>query len=335
MPVARTCNSEKNSASLMVSYQQDPFLKNKQRKLFASRTWPAEFDEKVDMTRVAIDALRPWIETRVTELTGTEDEIVSEYCVAQLEAYDPVEKTIEPREVQLNIEGFLGNEGAATFMRDLWNLLLSAQRDPAGVPAEIRVAKEKEAKEAEEKAKILQSQMKRHRDDERPRHDRRMSPERGRDRRRRSPSRSRDAGLPRVEKRKRTPSPAKKEEIKMEEQKETRRKRTPSPSPAKEKTRSDRRKRTPSPSPPKEEETRVERRKRTRSPSPPMGGRYRQTERKKRTPSPSPKADDRLRQRDRRRRSPTPDRRQRRRTRSPSPHRNRRRESPRRDRYRR
>lgn len=285
----------------MVSHQQDPFLKNKQRKLFASRIWPPEFDDKVDMSRVSIEVLRPWIEKRVSELLGGEDEIVSEYCVAQLESYDPVDRTIEPREVQINLEGFLGEPQAAVFMRELWNLIKSAQLDPSGIPSELREEKERMEAEAKKQAELMRIDMSKKYDQERePRRD-------GRDRRERRPSPrrtgrhlspARDRGAPRVERRRRSPSPIRDKEV----SRATRHKRTPSPSPERDvRPRVERRKRTPSPvkraaSP---SPARVERRKRTPSPSPARGrdglrspSRSRSDDkrqpRRKRTPSPSP-----------------------------------------------
>ena len=199
-----------------VSYQQDPFLRNKQKKLFASRSWPNDFSEKVDISRVSIESLRPWVEKRVNQLLGTEDEIVYEYCIAQLEAFDPVEKTIDPREVQINLEGFLGEEKAAVFMKELWNLMLSAQVHPLGVPQQLieqqrlaeeekkrvvvelkrEVERKKETMRREQEESILKRERER-RDKAHPRaeRERKKSPSRSlsRDRRgRRARSRSRD-----------------------------------------------------------------------------------------------------------------------------------------------
>ena len=150
-----------------ISHNQDPFFRNKQKKLYASKSFPKEFAEKVDMTRVSLDAIRPWIENRVTQLLGDEDEIVNEYCIAQLEAYDPVERTIDPREVQINLEGFLGEDSSAVFMRELWSLLLSAQASESGVPEEL-IEQQKREKEAKEKeAERLRTQLERKRESER------------------------------------------------------------------------------------------------------------------------------------------------------------------------
>jgi len=107
------------------------------------------------MTRVSLESIRPWIEKRLTALLGDEDEIVNEYCIAQLEAYDPVDRSVEPRDVQINLEGFLGELNAAIFMRELWNLLLSAQNSASGVPEEL---KEQENREKEEKQRAIEKQ---------------------------------------------------------------------------------------------------------------------------------------------------------------------------------
>ena len=142
-----------------VSYQQDPFFRNKQKKLFASRSWPIEFSEKVDITKVSIESLRPWIEARITKLLGQDDEIVYEYCVAQLEAFDPVERTVDPREIQLNLEGFLGVESSAILMRELWSLLISAQSSPLGVPQELIDERKREADRKKREADELKREL--------------------------------------------------------------------------------------------------------------------------------------------------------------------------------
>jgi|LauGreDrversion4_2_1035121.scaffolds.fasta_scaffold15015_5 serine/arginine repetitive matrix protein 1 len=150
-----------------ISYQQDPFFRNKQKKLYASKSFPPEFSDKVDVSRVSLEAIRPWIERRVTQLLGDEDEIVNEYCIAQLEAYDPVERTIDPREVQINLEGFLGVDSAAILMRELWNLLLSAQLSSSGVPEELVEQKKREEEEKRGEAERVRIELEKKRKAER------------------------------------------------------------------------------------------------------------------------------------------------------------------------
>lgn len=48
-------------------------------------TFPPEFDQKVDMKKVNLDVMRPWISTRITELLGFEDEVVIDFTIGLLE----------------------------------------------------------------------------------------------------------------------------------------------------------------------------------------------------------------------------------------------------------
>jgi serine/arginine repetitive matrix protein 1 len=47
------------------------------------------------------------------------------------------------KEIQIQLEGFLGKDTAA-FCKELWNLMLSAQESTAGVPKELLEAKKLE-----------------------------------------------------------------------------------------------------------------------------------------------------------------------------------------------
>ena len=43
-------------------------------------------DIKVDIKKVNLDVLRPWIQTRIAQLLEMEDEVVVEYVLNQLQA---------------------------------------------------------------------------------------------------------------------------------------------------------------------------------------------------------------------------------------------------------
>ncbi|KAK6118607.1 hypothetical protein DH2020_047649 [Rehmannia glutinosa] len=73
----------------------------------------------VDMTKVKMDVMRPWIAKRVTELIGFEDEVLINFIYGLLEG---------------------------KFMKELWALLLSAQQNVSGVPQQFLDAKEEETK---------------------------------------------------------------------------------------------------------------------------------------------------------------------------------------------
>lgn len=43
------------------------------------------FDLKVDLSKVNVDTMKPWIATRITELLGMEDDVIIEFVYNQLE----------------------------------------------------------------------------------------------------------------------------------------------------------------------------------------------------------------------------------------------------------
>ncbi|KAI1794326.1 PWI domain-containing protein [Ganoderma leucocontextum] len=113
------------------SADQDRRFSDKELKLLKTMKFPPEFDKKVDMRKVNLSVIRPWIVKKVVELVGFEDEVVVEYAMGLLE--DDSQPTPDPRKMQINLTGFLTGSTPA-FMIALWSLLLEAQDSPAGVP---------------------------------------------------------------------------------------------------------------------------------------------------------------------------------------------------------
>ncbi|KAI4376827.1 hypothetical protein MLD38_014542 [Melastoma candidum] len=58
------------------SADQDTRISNKQAKLLKTQKFAQELEHLVDMTKVKMDVMKPWIATRVTELLGFEDEVL-------------------------------------------------------------------------------------------------------------------------------------------------------------------------------------------------------------------------------------------------------------------
>ncbi|EIN08507.1 PWI domain-containing protein, partial [Punctularia strigosozonata HHB-11173 SS5] len=98
-------------------------------KLLKTLKFPPEFDKKVDMRKVNLQVIRPWVTKKVVEFVGFEDEVVVEYAMGLMED----ENFPDPKKMQINLTGFLTSSTPA-FMSALWNLLLEAQESPAGVP---------------------------------------------------------------------------------------------------------------------------------------------------------------------------------------------------------
>ena len=111
-------------------------------------------------TKILSVAFRVWVAQRITSILGFEDEVVVELVFGHLEVrallfltpraialccvcfchfslklsllQTPAqqgghESTINPKDMQIQLTGFLGAEQGMLFMKDLWVLLLSAQ----------------------------------------------------------------------------------------------------------------------------------------------------------------------------------------------------------------
>lgn len=51
---------------------------------------------KINMDKINLDVIKPWITMRINEILGIEDDVVIEYIMSQLE-----EKTINPKIMQV------------------------------------------------------------------------------------------------------------------------------------------------------------------------------------------------------------------------------------------
>ncbi|KAK9127008.1 hypothetical protein Scep_015854 [Stephania cephalantha] len=120
------------------SADQDTRFSNKQAKLLKSQKFAPELEHLVDATKVKMDVIRPWIATRVTELLGFEDEVLINFIYGLLDGKD-----VNGKEIQIQLTGFM-EKNTGKFMRDLWSLLLSAQKNASGVPQQFLDAKEDE-----------------------------------------------------------------------------------------------------------------------------------------------------------------------------------------------
>ena len=114
------------------------------KKLIAKTKFPANFSEKVDMKKVNMETMVPWITAEVQKYVGFDDEVLVGYVQSQLQPPDG--SPVDPRAVQLNLMGFL-EKHTSTFMAELWTLLLSAQRHPMGIPEEFIEKKREEIRQ--------------------------------------------------------------------------------------------------------------------------------------------------------------------------------------------
>ncbi|KAF4538347.1 Pwi domain mRNA processing protein [Lasiodiplodia theobromae] len=121
-------------------------------KLLKSTKFPPEFEEKVDTTKVQMDIMKKWIATKVQQILETDDDMVVDFIYNLLDG----ERYPDPKKLQIALGGFL-HDDAPRFVREFWNLCLSAQsnKDTLGVPRELLEMKKdemKQDKKAQEKA---------------------------------------------------------------------------------------------------------------------------------------------------------------------------------------
>jgi len=128
---------------------QDNRFQDKEKKLMKTLKFNDTLNEPVDMRKVKLDALKPWITEKLTEILGFEDDVVIDYAINQLESTN----TPHPKSIQINLTGFLNAKNARAFMGELWPMLVSAMKNPHGIPDSLIEAKraEMEANKTDEK----------------------------------------------------------------------------------------------------------------------------------------------------------------------------------------
>uniref|UniRef100_A0A5B7AVD6 Putative serine/arginine repetitive matrix protein 1-like isoform X3 n=1 Tax=Davidia involucrata TaxID=16924 RepID=A0A5B7AVD6_DAVIN len=142
------------------SADQDTRFSNKQAKLLKSQKFAPELEHLVDMTKVKMDVMRPWIANRVTEFLGFEDEVLINFIYGLLDG-----KEVNGKEVQISLTGFM-EKNTGKFMKELWTLLLSAQKNASGVPQQLLDAKEEETRKKKEETDRIANEIQKKREKE-------------------------------------------------------------------------------------------------------------------------------------------------------------------------
>lgn len=128
------------------SADQDTRFSNKEAKLLKSQKFPAELDQLVDMSKVKMDVIRPWIANRTTEFLGFEDEVLINFIYGLLDG-----KEVDGKQIQIQLTGFM-EKNTVKFMKELWALLTSAQKNASGIPQQFLDAKAEETRKKKAEA---------------------------------------------------------------------------------------------------------------------------------------------------------------------------------------
>ncbi|KAG9300713.1 hypothetical protein G9A89_023511 [Geosiphon pyriformis] len=159
------------------SLEQDSRFSDKEKKLLKSMNFPPEYNKKssqhsfeqnhplalpqiVDLKKVNMTVIKPWIAQKVVDILGGEDEVVINYVFGLLEEPDP-----DPRMMQINLTGFL-EKNAQTFVTELWKLLLSAQDGVGGIPTVFLEQKMEEIRRKKEQDERIMAEIRKKRDKE-------------------------------------------------------------------------------------------------------------------------------------------------------------------------
>ena len=116
------------------------------QKALRKTKFPRNFETKVLLQKVNKPVLTQWIEQKVTSLLGFEDEIVASTAINLFLPSDGTCTSPDAKKAQLDLVGFLG-DSAATFSKELWNLMLEAQTCSSGIPQTLLEQKKKELAE--------------------------------------------------------------------------------------------------------------------------------------------------------------------------------------------
>ena len=135
-------------------------------KLLRSTKFPSSFSQQIDTSKINTAVITLWIEKEIENILGFEDEIVASMAV---NLFFPKVKTdddinapvtygkVDPRCAQLDLVGFLGDEQAAKFATELWEMMLDAQSQPRGIPRVL--IEQKKAEIEAQKAAIAHSNL--------------------------------------------------------------------------------------------------------------------------------------------------------------------------------
>ncbi|KAJ3123741.1 Serine/arginine repetitive matrix protein 1 [Nowakowskiella sp. JEL0407] len=122
--------------------EQDSRFADKNKKLLKNTKFAPILLKKVNVQKVNLQILRPWISQKITSLLGIEDEIVINYIFSLLENQTD-SSLIDGREMQINLTTFL-EQKTAGFMEELWRLIVEASENELGIPKVILEQKKEE-----------------------------------------------------------------------------------------------------------------------------------------------------------------------------------------------
>jgi len=143
------------------SADQDCRFSDKNKKLMKTMKFADNLDKKIDMKKVKLEIMKPFITGRLNAMMIEEDEVIIEYVFSQLEET----KYPDGKAMQIMLTGFLGKTKAKAFMSDLWEILTEAQENPHGIPKELIELKKNEILKKKEDDQRINASLHKSKDD--------------------------------------------------------------------------------------------------------------------------------------------------------------------------
>jgi hypothetical protein len=124
------------------SVEQDSRFGDKNKKLQQTLTFPDIYSRPVHIDKVNVSVLKPWVTERVTQLMGVDDEVISMMVLNSLETPPTPgagarSSGPDPKELQINLTGFMGAQPARVFTAELWEMLVTGSTAPQGISPKL------------------------------------------------------------------------------------------------------------------------------------------------------------------------------------------------------
>lgn len=95
-------------------------------------------ETKVNPKKINLDVINKWVTQKIIEVVGFEDDILINLVINMLQG-----SNVDGKKMQLDVTGFLEKQ-AASFVEELWTLLVDAQSQPSGIPSVFLQRKKEE-----------------------------------------------------------------------------------------------------------------------------------------------------------------------------------------------
>lgn len=110
------------------SADQDNRFADKQKKLFKELNFSPILNTKLNMSKIEVDTLRPWIEQKIKDILEKDDEILSDSIFEFLKEKEP-----EGKALLVLITGFVEGPKSTKFVEELWTKLIEMQDSSNGI----------------------------------------------------------------------------------------------------------------------------------------------------------------------------------------------------------